>query len=329
MGRKKIVVIGGGTGTAVLLRGLRDAPVDVTAIVSSSDSGSSSGHLRRQLGIVPVGDLRQCLLASSHIPKEEKELWSARFTNGTFASSPLGNFFLALLLTRHKTVARAMDAARRFWLATATVLPVTARPTTLCARYGDGTVVCGEHVIDGSDRHGVITRLWLRDNQNMLPEARRAIMRAALIVLAPGDLYTSILPPLLVSGVASSLAQTSAPIVAVSPLMTKRGQTSHLTVSRYVTELNARLFPHRSVDVVVVNTGAIPSSVRARYRASGETSFCFDQEETAQGVPVVVTKALLSHQRISVVPGDPLRRSMIRHDPAKLARVIMKIIRRG
>ncbi len=321
-----IVIIGGGTGTSVLLHGLRKYPVDPTVVVSTADSGGSSGLLRKELGIHPVGDIRQCLLPLSDLSFEEKALWNHRFTKGHLQGHSMGNLLIAALADMSGSVEKALTIAKRIWKIRGTILPMTEKPTTLCVRYADGSVVCDEHAIDEPEQlHGDIHSAYLKEKTAVYHKVTSALRQARCIIFAPGDLYTSTLPLLLTTGVHQALRVSRAPIVYVANLMTSRGETDGFTLSRLVGTLDQYL-GKRSIDTVIVNSTRIAPSALSRYKASGEVPLPFDREAHILRKKTIIARALLHAGEHSFVKGDVLRRSFIRHDPAKLARVIMEII---
>lgn len=328
MKRIPIVIIGGGTGTSVLLHGLRRYPVDPTVIVSTADSGGSSGLLRKELGIQPVGDIRQCLLPLSDLSQEEKALWNHRFTKGNLKGHSMGNLLIAALADMSGSVEKALVIAKRIWKIRGTILPMTEKPTTLCARYADGSIVCDEHAIDEPETlHGDIHRVYLKERATVYHKVVRALATARCIIFAPGDLYTSTIPLLLTQGVAKAFRASRAPIVYVANLMTSRGETDRFTLSRLVATLDHYL-PARSTTTVVVNNERIPSVALRHYKTSGEVPLPLDCTAPIFSKKIIVARPLLHHGKHAAVKGDVLRRSFIRHDPAKLARVIMDILKK-
>ncbi len=322
-----VVVIGGGTGTSIVLEALRRLGLEPTAIVPTSDSGGSSGRLREERGIIPVGDIRQCLLTLGNFSADERALWNSRFTSGWLDGHALGNIIIARLLESAASVDEALECVRRIWKLHGSIIPMTRRPTTLCVRYRDGAIICDEHSIDEPKKlHSGIVSLSLQRKDPAHPAAVRALGAAQFIVLAPGDLYTSLLPVLLPAGMTQAIARSKARIVLVANLMTKHGQTDGFTLGSLVTVVDTYLAP-RSVDLVLVNSSPLPQSALARYTRLAEMPIPLDPEHSA-----IISKKLTLCPLVapgsskSPVRGDRLRRSLLRHDPEKLARALQPLL---
>ena len=324
--KKTPIVVIGGTGASLVLQGLRSYPVQLTAIISTADSGGGSGQLREELGIIPVGDLRKCLLALGDFSPEEKNLWNYRFTEGSLRGQGMGNLILAGLIKQNINLKKALAQMAKIWkLGLHKILPITKNPTTLCAQYADKTIVCGEHLIDEPEKlRGEITKAYLKDELALHPAAAQAILRAKLIVFAPGDLYTNTIIPLLTKNGPEIFRRAKAPIVLVAPLMTSRGETDGFTLSRLVSKLEEYLFP-KKIDIIITNTEPIPPLLLQRYRALEEIPLTIDFEQLPKNKKIIKAP-LLNHGKIKKVKGDALRRSLLQHDPQKLARCVMKVI---
>ncbi|MDO8505904.1 MAG: YvcK family protein [bacterium] len=326
--KKRIVLIGGGTGPSNLLQGLRRYPVLLTMIVSTADSGGSSGVLRNELDIPPVGDIKQCVLALGEFSPEERDLWNYRFTKGKLKGHSIGNLILAGLAEATGSLETALEHAKKIWHIKGDILPMTTKATTLCVRYNDGTVVCGEHEIDEPKMlHGDIVRAYLKKQEAIAEKAVKAIKQADLIVLGPGDLYTGTVPALLTHGIHKALQSSRAQILYISNLMTSRGETDGFTLSRLIEMLNHYLYPHK-VDSLLVNSSKIPSAILKRYRKYGETEMIADLTHPVFRNINVMRKPLLdTAQAVVQVKADPLRRSLIRHDSDNVARSVIEILR--
>lgn len=270
--RPRIVVIGGGSGSSVALRGLKAHPCALTAVVTMFDSGGSSGLLRHEFGYPPFGDLRQCLATLS----EESEpcatlqsLLQFRFCeDSSLHGHNLGNLLLAGL-TSLSTVEEAIAKLAAMLRIRGHVVPVSLEQADLCAELEDGRVLVGESAIDlrrsSSPRIG---RVFLEPAADASPSAIRAILLADAVILGPGDLYTSILPNLLVRGIPEALAQTRAIRIYVCNLMTKRGETDGFLASDFVSEVNRYLGP-APLDWVIVNNAPVPQRVLDEYARAG------------------------------------------------------------
>ena len=235
---KRIVTIGGGTGSSVLLRGLREhaAGIDVAAVVTTFDDGGSSGRLRREFGVPALGDLRRCVaaLAASDAVAETFEL---RFgdASGALAGDAFGNLLLLAAWQRCGSLTEAVAEVGRAVDARGRVLPVSDAPSTLCARYSDGAVARGESAIDrGGVSESAIAEVYLDPPAAATDAALAAVRAADVIVLGPGDLYTSVVPNLLAGGMADALRGSRGRIVLVCNLRTKRGETDGFTASDFV-----------------------------------------------------------------------------------------------
>lgn len=303
---RRIVTIGGGTGQFTLLSGLKALPeTALTAVVSMADSGGSSGRLRDEFGALPPGDVLKALLALSSLPGDvARDLLQHRFADGALAGHTSGNMLLTMLASYSGSFLEAVRALGAMLQVQGEVLPVTTGNITLRARLVDGTVVVGETAIDvPSDRaRPRIAEVWLEPNALALPQVAAAIKSADVVALGPGDLYTSVLPVLLVRGVAQALRESRARIVYVCNTMTKPGETDGYTAARFVAAVEQVL--GRPVDTVVANAAPPDAAVAARYAAEGS----FPVEIDLTGRHVLAT--------------DLLRKAeLARHDPEKLAAV--------
>ena len=315
----KIVCLGGGTGLYQVLLGLKKYPVSLTAIVNMSDSGGSSGRLRKELGILPPGDLRRALLALStlHLRKNTlKKLFDFRFNNGELAGHSLGNLLLAALIQITGREDLAISEAAKILEVSGTVLPVTVDSTDLVARLLDGTIIRGESNIDVREIKPEIpiAEVYLLPKAKIFPKTREAILKADLLVLGPGDLYTSIIPNLLVSGVNRAIAASSAKLVYICNLMTKHGETDKFFVSDFVREIKKYLKEAADkLKIVIVNDKIrLPISVSRWYKKY-------------KSEPVILDKKKI--EGVEIIKGSFAScGKLIRHDPEKIAKVLMEIL---
>jgi uncharacterized cofD-like protein len=334
MDKKKVVVIGGGTGTHTVLRGLKQyqKQLDITAVVTMADSGGSTGRLRDEFGYLPVGDVRMALAALADDTDEHDELvrqlFLYRFEKGNGLSGHnFGNLLLVALTDILGGEEAAIKAAARLLGVRGNVLPVTTATVDLVAAYTDGVVVTGEHSIDEPTIDRTLQRivkLSLTPAATISEVAEAAILQADLIVLGPGDLYTSILANCVVEGVAAAIQNASADVVYVANLMTKLGQTSGMGVAEHVAEI-AR-YTGRVPDVVLVNTAPLPVDLVGRYAADHEHPVIFNCESDHYRV---IPADLLATEEVKRSGGDTLKRSLIRHDSRKLARKLVEIVRQS
>jgi uncharacterized cofD-like protein len=331
MQQKNIAVIGGGTGTHTILRGLKryQKQVRLSAIVTMADSGGSTGRLRDEFGYLPVGDVRMALAAlASDIDEHEellRELFLYRFDRGNGLSGHnFGNLLLVALTDILGSEEEAIRAAARVLRVQGSVVPVTTEKVNLVARYADNVTTIGEHVIDepNPDRFNQrIVELSVTPSATISARAEEVILNADLIVLGPGDLYTSVLANCVVDGVADAIRHSTAKVVYVSNLMTKAGQTSGMGIAEHVAEITKYL--DRAPDYVLVNTEQLPAELLERYAEDGEFPVRFNYEG---GASKIVPADMLAGEIVQTASGDTLKRSLIRHDPRKLARKIMDIL---
>jgi uncharacterized cofD-like protein len=331
MEQKKIAVIGGGTGTHTILRGLKryQKQVSLSAIVTMADSGGSTGRLRDEFGYLPVGDVRMALAAlASDVDRDEellRELFLYRFDRGNGLSGHnFGNLLLVALTDILGSEEEAIRAAAKVLRVQGRVVPVTTEKVNLVATYADGVTVIGEHAIDepAEDRLTTpIKELSVTPRATISARAEAVLLEADLIVLGPGDLYTSVLANCVIDGVADAIRHSTAKVAYVSNLMTKAGQTTGMGVAEHVAEIVK--YTKRTPDYVLVNTGKYPEDLVVRYAAQHEYPVVFNFEsETTRVIPA----DMLASEAIPTASGDVLRRSLIRHDPRKLARKIMDIV---
>ncbi len=318
----RIVAIGGGTGLATLLSGLKqfvgegcsevDIVRELAAIVAVSDDGGSSGRLREELGVPPPGDIRNCMVALSEDSLLLSKLFKYRFSgNGDLAGHSFGNIFLAALSDITGDFAEAVKLSSEILASKGHIFPATVSDVRIAARLTDGTIVNGETNIGRVG--GRIERLYLEpETCEPMPEAIAAIAGADIITVGPGSLFTSLLPPLLVRGVAEAISKSPAEKVFVCNLMTQPGETDgftarrHLEVIReYVTEFD---FNH-----IIVNSEAITPAQAELYLHEGATQIGVHgsiTESTIVGARLVSENLLESGEKV-------------RHDPQKLARAVL------
>jgi uncharacterized cofD-like protein len=330
-GLKSIVVIGGGTGTHTVLQGLKryKRKTDLTAIVTMADSGGSTGRLRDEFGYLPVGDVRMALaaLASDGDAHDEliRKLFLYRFDKGEGISGHnFGNLFLVALTDLLGSEEEAILAAAKVLRVRGQVIPVTTEHVQLVATYEDGKTITGEHDIDAplKERNGYrIVELKVMPAATINPRAEDAILNADLIVLGPGDLYTSILANCVVDGVAAAIRRSQAPVVYISNLMTKAGQTQNMGVQEHVDELTRYL--DRSADVIIANDSSLPEELLERYADEEEYPVLLNC--TGSDCRLIVGD-FLAKEAVVTAKGDILKRSLIRHDPRKLAGALIDLL---
>lgn len=311
---KKVVVIGGGTGNFSALSGLKQMPVNLAAIVSMSDSGGHSGKLRDELGVLPPGDVRACLVALADDEKAAivRDLFSYRFEQGSQKGMSIGNLLLTALGDILGGFDKAVDAAHKLLDLKGTVIPVSLEKADLLAELADGTILFGEMAIDlpRENGHLKIRRVWLQPKVKTNPRAIRASKEADMIVFGPGDLYTSIMPNLCTAGILEAIRESGAMLVANVNVMTKHGETDDFSVGDFVSVLESVL--PRKIDWVLYNNARVPDRLIRRYRQSKSHPV-----RALKPAPHWVGADLLS------TAGD-----LVRHDSAKLAANLMALFDR-
>ena len=317
---KSIVVIGGGTGSYTVLWGLKGYTSRISAVVTMMDSGGSSGRLRDELGQLPPGDLRQCLVALS--PGEStavtlRRLFSYRFSKGGgLDGHNFGNLFLSALMEITGDANRAVREAGRMLGIRGQVLPVTLTNTTLYARLMDGTLIEGEMNIDVREGNAdVPIDLVFLDPPAVANEpVLEAIASADAIVIGPGDLYSSIIPNLLVDGIQEAISASPARKIYVCNLMTKHGESDGFTASRFIREIKGYLGEDAHIDCAIVNNSEFPPELLVTYQANHTYPVEPDLESCAELVPLVLPCPLVAAGRL------------LRHDSRKLAQAVMGLL---
>ncbi len=260
---KKVVVLGGGTGLSTLLRGLKQYPVDITAIVSVCDDGKSTGILREEFNIPAVGDIRRVLVSLSETEPLVMELFNYRFhTTSDLDGHTIGNLLLTAMTEITGNLSDGIEALSKVLNLKGKVVPLTEDNVVLMAEMEDGNQVEGEHNITVDKRK--IKRVYYKENPTPTKEALKAIEEADLIVLSMGSLFTSILPNLICDKIVDALENSPAKIMYVCNMMTQPGETDNFTVTDHVHMLNQYL-GKRKVDVVIANNGKIDSELALKY----------------------------------------------------------------
>lgn len=317
----RVVAIGGGTGLSTLLRGLKLYTKHITAIVTVADDGGGSGMLRQDLGMPPPGDIRHCMEALANAEPLMVQLLQYRFQDGALAGQSFGNLLLAALHGILPTFDQAVDGMSQVLAITGRVLPVTNEDVQLEAEFENGVTVVGESKIAQckKEQDCRIRRVRLMpDHPQALDSALQAIAQAEMIVFAPGSLYTSIIPNLLVDGIAEAIRQTKAMKIYACNIMTQSGETEGYTVSDHI----RALFTHAYAglfDLCLVNSGTIPSAILQRYRQEGCDAILCDKE-TCEAMGVEILTA----------PIATVENGRVRHNPGQLARELVELhARRG
>lgn len=322
-----IVCIGGGTGTFVALKGLKNYPCHLTAIVTMADSGGSNKRIRDEFGLLPTSDIRQCLVALSDENGGAgllRKLFMYRFEKGQGISGmTFGNLFMAALADILGSQAEAIKQTGKVLKIRGTVVPVSYTDTNLIAEYEDGHIVSGEHFIDEPHHDGTmaITKLSLQPQAVANPDAIHAIAHADLIVLGPGDLYTSLIPNLLVEGIPEALCRSKAKRAYILNLMTKYGQTYNFSATDHVNALQK--FLGKCLDFVLVHTGPLEKVAVDTYAKYHEYPVADDLPKKASFG--IIRGDMVSRELVKKGESDKLVRSLIRHDSEKLARHLFSL----
>ena len=316
--RPRIVAIGGGTGLSTMLRGLKTVTQDVTAIVTVADNGGGSGVLRQELGMPPPGDIRNCLQALANTEPTMEALLSYRFREGGLRGQSFGNLFLAALTDMCGGFDAAVRQMSDVLAITGRVLPVTTADVQLTATFDDGETVTGECEIADykkSSQSRILRVSTVPERPAALPECLEAIGRADLILLGPGSLYTSVIPNLLVDGIAGAIRNARAAKVYIMNLMTQDGETEGYSAADHVRALfehgGGRLFDH-----CLCNDLPVPPEARELYRREGAVPLPVDEEELA-------ALGVTAH----FAPVADFSRGLVRHDPPALARAVLSLYR--
>lgn len=314
----KIVAVGGGTGLSTMLRGLKKYTDRLTAIVTVADDGGGSGVLRRDMGILPPGDVRQCMQALANTEPVMEKLLDYRFPEGQLRGQSFGNLLLAALNGMAGSFEEAVAMMGQVLAISGRVLPVTNTDVQLEAVFENGARVVGESSIFSAKKqqdcriHHVSL---LPEHPKALPDALRAIVEADLILLGPGSLYTSVIPNLLVDGVADAIRSSRAQTFYICNIMTQDGETEGYTAADHLEAL-LRHGHEGLIDLCLANSAPIPQELAARYSAEDAELLRIDRERIAQmGI------ALAEYPLLSAAGG------YARHDPALLARAIMELYR--
>jgi uncharacterized cofD-like protein len=322
----RVVAIGGGTGLSVVLSGLREVAGYTTAIVSMADDGGSSGKLRKELGLQPPGDLRKCLIALADEEPLMAELLDYRFPEHELEGHNFGNLFLTVLARIRGDFGAGVREANRILSVRGQVLPSTLDRIHLVATHEDGSKTTGQAEIAKSEKR--IKQLDVKPRpEPAAPDILKAIAEAELIVLGPGSLYTSVLPNLLIEGLASELAKSKAKKVFVANIMTYEGETKGFELTDFLKAVDEHTYPFRVYDYVLVNNGVFQ-------RPGGESPVAPGTDENTWVVadrPVRLVRYDLSAYRqaaFRVVAQDVVNPAYpIRHDSRKLARALMEILK--
>ena len=317
---KKVVVIGGGTGNFVVLSGLKKYNVDLSAIVSMADDGGSTGVLRDELGVLPPGDVRQCLVALSGSSRVMRNLMNYRFENGGLGGHSFGNILLSTLEKVTGSFERAVEEVGKILSIEGKVIPITTHKVRLKMILNDRKVLHSEKEIYLSQEiENGYSSIYLDPLPEVNKQAIDEIMNADVVILGPGGLYTSLIPNLLVEGVSKALRETQAKKVFVANLMNRKGQTTIFKLSHHIQEIK-KFVGDDIFNFIIVNEGQPPQELIKIYSQEGNLV----ENDLSDGR--IISVDLLNNELKEVQQGDLLKRNLIRHDSDKLAKVLMDIV---
>jgi uncharacterized cofD-like protein len=323
-GNLKILAIGGGTGLPIALEGLKTYSENLTAIVTVTDSGRSSGVIREQYGILPPGDVRNCLVALSETEEQEKDLYQLfqyRFNKGSLNGMSLGNLLMTALTDMTGSFDQAIKKASKILTIKGKVLPSTLTSTHICAELKDGSVVEEEFNVR-APRKAPIERVFLKSNDaECLPDAISEIEKADIIVIGPGSLYTSVISNLLVGGIKNALQSTKAVKIYLCNIVTQPGQTDNYTASDHIKAV-IKYLGEGILDYVLVNNNFPREEIIEKYRKEDADIVALDENLEKNNVTVEVTDLIENIEQKRVLWE---KQDLIRHDPEKLADSICRI----
>ena len=307
--RRKVVVLGGGTGSSTLLRGLKEFPIDLTSIVSVCDDGSSTGVLREEFSIPAVGDIRRVLVALSETEPLVMELFNYRFhTTSDLDGHTVGNLLLTASSEITGNLSDGIEALSKVFNLKGKVVPLTEDNVVLMAEMGDGTIIEGEHHITLSGNESGIKRVFYKEKPIPTKEAVKALEEADLILLSMGSLFTSIIPNLICDEILDAIDRSNGKIMYVCNMVTQPGETEDFKVSDHIKLINQYL-GKRKIDVVVANDGQIDSDMAKRYESLEQKDPVeLDREETEKLVEKVISDDYVT-----------VKNNLLRHKVMKLS----------
>lgn len=313
----KVVVIGGGTGLSTMLRGLKQYTSHITAIVTVGDDGGGSGKLREDLGMLPPGDIRNCILALADTEPLMEDLLQYRFTEGSLKGQCFGNLFLAAMAGISENFEDAVQKMSSVLAVKGKVLPVTLDDMKLIAELENGEIIEGESKIPSEVivRNTRIKKIAIKPiDAKPLEEAIKAINNADVIIMGPGSLYTSIIPNLLVKGIPEAICKSPAKKVYISNVMTQPGETDGFKVSNHLKVL-MDYGVAENIDYVIANNGIIPPDIKEKYAKENAELVVLDYEN-------------ISNLNVNVIEADLIKitKRYVKHNAEKLAELIMKNI---
>lgn len=312
----RVVVIGGGTGLSTMLRGLKEYTSNITAIVTVADDGGGSGKLRETLGMLPPGDIRNCLVALAHTEPVMEELMQYRFSEGNLKGQSFGNLFIAAMSGISSNFEEAIKKMSEVLAVKGKVVPVTLEDVTLCAELENGSTIKGESNIPvkSLEYKSKIKRVYLEPgNASPLEEALYAIDNADCIVIGPGSLFTSILPNLVIKEITHRIKESSAIKIYISNIMTQPGETDGFRLSDHLNVIKNHC-GDTLVDFIIANNGEIPEKYYEIYKNDGQNMVEIDEENIPRNIKVI-TEDLID-----------IKNNLLRHNTRRLSITIMTLI---
>lgn len=327
MSYKKIVVMGGGTGTYTVLLGLKKYNLNLKAIVAMTDDGGSSGILRDELGVLPPGDLRQCLIALSESPDILREIFNFRFSQGELKGHNLGNLLISALEKMKGGLDKALPYLNSILALKGEVIPVTFSKARLVAQLKNGHVLFGEHSINTNKliKSHPIKKLFIQPKPKANPRAVEVIKKANAIVIGPGNLYCSLIPLFLVEGIQQAVSETKAKIIYNVNLMNKFGHTDNFCVMDFVKEIE-RYIGAKKIDYVIFNRKTPAPEIVKIYSNQGDPVQPGKLDAEKRDGRVFFSRNLIKDEIYQQKRQDILKRTLIRHDSDKLAKAILEAL---
>ena len=315
---KKVVVFGGGTGISYLLKGLKNFPVDITAVITVSDNGRSTGKLRKEFNTPAVGDIRKVITALSEIDEPIKKMVEYRFhTSSDLDGHAMGNLILTSMLDITGSLKEAIASLSKLFDVKHTVLPISEDSSlTLMAKDKSGHIIEGEEQI--TKAHHKIEKIYYKEEPKVLPEVVTAIKQADLVIFSMCSLYTSILPNIICNEVKSALKETKAPIMYLCNAVTQPGETDNYTVSDHIKLLN-RYLDFRKIDVVIASNTKIDKKIARKYAT--------DEQKD----PVKIDYAVIEKLQTELIEDDliTIEDNTLRHNSLKLSTLIFNYLMRN
>ncbi len=315
-----VAIIGGGSGASVVLRGLKQFTENISAIVTVADDGGSSGVIREDLGMLPPGDIRNCIVALSDTEPVMEALMQYRFNNGQFSGHSLGNMIIAGLVDMSGSFEEALSHVHDIFAVKGRVLPVSLEDIVLIAKLKDGNIVRGESNIPNVVQWNktAIEEVFIEPvGARAYEESVRAILKADVVLIGPGSLYTSILPSLLMPQIRDALRQTRAKIVLSMNLMTQPGETDNMSVGDHFNVISKQIGV-QTIDYLLVNNKTISDKAQRRYANKGSYLLQFSEAE----------KQAIFDKGVKIIEGAFLEEyaGYVRHDAVKLSQTVLNLV---